>query len=102
VSPEKYLDRIGRIIQEFKGHIRVEDYSDELSLDGREMASFYEASIVKAVAITNYFTDHNWFAEERIHPGTEGKGNLSLQERKSKLQPRDRRVEFTLTQFKTY
>jgi chemotaxis protein MotB len=64
----EYLDRIGRIVQGFKGHLSIEDHSDELQLDGKKMPSLFEASVVKSVSIMNYLVAHSWMSADQIHP----------------------------------
>jgi chemotaxis protein MotB len=101
-SAENLLDRIGRIIQDYRGHLRIEDFSTEMFIDGREMPTLYEASLLKTLAVTNYLIDHNWFAEERIHPGSENSRSLSIHEKEPHLHPSDRRIQFTLSQRRGY
>ncbi len=97
------LNRIGKILQGFKGHVTIEDHSDELVLDNREMPNLYEAAIIKSVAIMNYLTEHNLIPLDRIHPVVGGQGKdksrgpaVSKEEKKSGGKEKNR-FEFKMT-----
>ncbi|MEO5969193.1 MAG: flagellar motor protein MotB [Bdellovibrionia bacterium] len=92
----EYLDRIGRIIQGFKGHLTIEDHSEEIKLDGRKMPSLFEASVVKSVSIMNYFVKHNWMPVEQIHPVvTQDSKRKFSNEDTPEANDKNQRVEFT-------
>ena len=94
----EYLDRIGRILQGFKGHLTIEDHSDAIKLDGRIMPSLFEASVVKSVSVMNYFVSHNWMPVEQIHPVvTQDSKEKYTNETTPEATLKNHRIEFTFS-----
>jgi chemotaxis protein MotB len=97
----EYLDRIGRILQGFKGHLSIEDHSDSIKLDGRNMPSLFEASVVKSVAVMNYFVSKNWMSADQIHPVvTQDSRDKYTNEMSPEATIKNQRVEFTFSRTK--
>jgi len=94
----EYLDRIGRILQGFKGHLTIEDHSDQIKLDGKTMPSLFEASVVKSVSLMNYLVAHNWMPVEQIHPVvTQDSKEKFTNETTPEAVLKNQRVEFTFS-----
>jgi chemotaxis protein MotB len=94
----EYLDRIGRILQGFKGHLTIEDHSDNIQLDGHAMPSLFEASVVKSVSVMNYLVSHNWMPVEQIHPVvTQDYKEKYTNENTPEATIKNQRVEFTFS-----
>jgi chemotaxis protein MotB len=64
----KVLNRVGSVLKGFKGRVTIENHSDETFLDGQNIQSRYQASIVKSVEVMNYLINHLLIQEERIQP----------------------------------
>jgi chemotaxis protein MotB len=96
------LDRIGRIFKNFKGYVTIQDYTDTLVLDKYKRSSVYESSIVRAVAVMNYFVNHNFMSEEKLHPLGGGRDQKYVDDFDPQGYNKRRRVEFSLKQYKSF
>ncbi len=66
----------------------------------RQTFKEYEASIVKAVSVMNYFVKNDLFSEDRIHPIGAGLDREHTETSDNGEVQKGRRVQFTFKQFK--
>ena len=96
----KYLSRIARVFANFKGFVAIEGHATDLQVDGRQVSSLYEASIIKAVAVRNFLTEHNLLNEDRVRPVSSGQTASERQGATPGDHPPVASIEFTLTRGK--
>jgi chemotaxis protein MotB len=93
----EYIRRIGSILEEFEGDLQITDYTEERYLDGTDMGSSYEASVIRAVAVMDRLVETKKFPADRIR--TSGTGLPAPQAKRGTKAPvceKNCRVEFTL------
>lgn len=93
---QDYLVKIGRVLKSFPGTATVTSYTDEKTLDGHQVSSLYEASIVKAVAVQTYLVEHSSMSEDRLQPVGAGKDRKYTSEPTADGVHKNRRIEFIL------
>jgi chemotaxis protein MotB len=89
---QKRLDQLSNIFKNFKGFVTIEDFTDELTIDKHKRSSLFEVSIIKSVAVMDYFVKHNFVSEDLLKPL--GSASSSADGNKNKS------VQFTLRQDK--
>jgi len=89
----KYLDRVGRIIQHYKGFISIAGHTD----GNTPHEAAYEFSLSQAVTVMHYFIDRTWASEEKMFPQGDGDRRKFTQDKNPESREKNRRIEFTLS-----
>ena len=90
------LNKLGDLFKNYKGNLTIEDYTNEIKLDGSQKTSIYVASMLKAVAVMNYLVEKNYTAEDRVRPVVGQSKPSETQTTEPENSRQLRRIEFTL------
>ncbi len=90
------LDRLGEVLKSYHGYTTIEDYTNEITIDGTTQPSIYVASTIKSVSIMNYLVGKEWVQDEKIKPLAGGADKKRKDDPDSGTPKSANRVEFTL------
>jgi chemotaxis protein MotB len=94
---EKYLARLGRILETYTGYVKIEGHTDDSLPAGAAPGSQFEFSLSRAVAVMKYMVKKDFVKEDRMIPSGVGPRKPFSSGESPEGRKKNRRIEFTLS-----
>jgi flagellar motor protein MotB len=95
-----FLNKIGRMIENYKGFLTISSHTTDYQVNGQKMKSLYEASIKKSISVMKYFSETKKMAEANMAANGIQPDSDALADAWPQADLKHHRVEFTLKKHK--
>jgi chemotaxis protein MotB len=94
---QKYLTRLGKILESYPGYVKIEGHTDDQPIGGKDAGSQFEFALTRAVSVMKYLVQKDFVKEERILPAGVGPRKPYTSSQSAEGRAKNRRIEFTLS-----
>ncbi|MEN9722989.1 MAG: hypothetical protein RJB38_975 [Pseudomonadota bacterium] len=98
---QKYLSRLGKIVETYPGYLRIEGHTDEQP-QSQDPGAGFEFGLTRAVAVMKYLIQKDFIKEDRVLPAGVGARKPYTSSTTEEGRKKNRRIEFTLSSERTF